>query len=168
MQIHSLKHTPQSVDRNPNVSIQISSRGSQAPTPPCLCTTSVLNVYFATDCCACFPTPRVVTWHSGTSRCMYDGCSSVVRASMSCIFSPSGSEGWGRGCGLNITALRNGCRLFLTVFDRRFQVVQTGEYGCNNKKERSSCPPFLLLRLPVVALTHRHGHGVTGTHSWGT
>lgn len=86
-----------------------------------------------------------------------------------------GGVGWrgGQGgCRLSVTAERNDCRLFLTAFDRYFSAVQTGWYGYNNRRARSSCPSFLFLCLSTATLTRWHVHVWTGcvrrgVHSWG-
>lgn len=145
--------------------------GARSPVP-------LNNLTF--ECAFCNKLPcshLVVTWHSGTSCCMYR---TVVRAPMSCILLPSGCEegggvGWrgGQGgCRLSVTAERNDCRLFLTAFDRYFSAVQTGWYGYNNRRARSSCPSFLFLCLSTATLTRWHVHVWTGcvrrgVHSWG-
>ncbi len=133
------------------------------------------------ECAFCNKLPcshLVVTWHSGTSCCMYR---TVVRAPMSCILLPSGCGEGGGGCGggciwggcrLSVAAERNDCRLFLTAFDRYFSAVQTGRYGYNNRRARSSCPSFLFLCLSMATLTQWHVHVWTGCvrrgmHSWG-
>lgn len=52
------------------------------------------------------------------------------------------------------------CKEWLQVVslsDSYFHAVQTGTYGCNNKRGRTSFPP-VLLNLSAVTLTHCQAH----------
>lgn len=106
----------------------------------------------------------VVTWHSGTSCCMYSTAHLLWERWCPAYFSPPAVEGGGGrgGCRLIATAEWNDCRLFFTAFGRYFQTVQTGRYAYNNRRACSSCP----LHVFVYPGSHTHTPTLTWSAAW--